>query len=71
MSTPVNMETSPENLWHFFQALSLFMLQGTRKPITEFFRSFGAMFPTPMSIRPTRVKTSCIRSTGTEPRSST
>ena len=68
---PAAIKEIPPNRWLFFQVVSFFMLQPVRRPIREFIRSLGIIFPTTTIDSPKRPQTSwliSIRTKGTPPR---
>ncbi len=68
---PAAIKEIPPNRWLFFQVVSFFMLQPVRRPIREFIRSLGIIFPTTTIDSPKRPQTSWLISIRTEERDST
>ena len=52
------MKEIPPNRWLFFQVISFFILHLVRKPIAEFIRIFGIIFPKTIMNIPSRIKIS-------------
>ena len=56
--SPTTMKEIPPNRWLFFQVISFFILHLVRKPIAEFIRIFGIIFPQTIMNIPSRIKIS-------------